>query len=671
MLSLVGLSVGDAFGQALFFPKAKDWIEQRKLPPAPWKWTDDTQMALSVYEELANRGWIDQDYLANRMAWRFTTDPARGYGRSTRLVLEKIVQGERFRAVSQSAMQGGSFGCSAAARTAPIGGFYCEWISTSRNSYYKATHEACLAAAITHIHPEGLAGAQAVAAAAAIAANSTHPEGVDFLGEILKIMPDSQVKQGIELAINIPSNDLDQAVRLFGHSQFNTVQTAVPFSLWCAAFHLNNFEEAMWWTVSGLGNRDATCAIVGGIVALSAKTIPAEWIKRREALPREIGLASLEVELIGLQSSRDRSGINPQIAPEHSKDRTAFSIRTEPLTRLPNLLGFIDWADQLANQREIPAFSLVGIRLVSLSEVTRKEGQTGSDNLLRLYAQSLRDQMAGPVFQLSQDTFVICLKNDADAIYQACALRNAATEPGDSAPYTTVIRFPGHTKLANGEILASVYMALSDSYYQNNDGTPRLFGAADLQKTGSFPKMIMDLAGQMKRVSQRFDEAERLAQTDSVSQLPNMRAAMNVLEDAVQKTHAHNEPLAIILIDGDNLRQYNTISYEAGDEAIRLLGTTLKDSLRKNDFVARWRTGDEFLVLLPNTGRVEAIRVAQHLCDAVQAESQKWLFPSTISAGIAIYPDHGPTIQDLLHMAEQGMDTAKEEGKNRVQIMDR
>jgi len=664
MLSLVGLSVGDAFGQALFFPKAKDWIEQRKLPPAPWKWTDDTQMALSVYEELANRGWIDQDFLARRMAWRYSSDAARGYGTSTRQVLDRIIQGEYFRAVAKDVMTKGSYGCTAAARTVPVGAFYSDY-------FQRASREAKLAAAVTHIHPEGLAAAQAVSAAAAIAAADQHPEAEDFLREILNFVDESEVRFGIEKAIEIPPNDLEYALRQFGSDKFITVQTSVPYSLWCAAHNLNNYEEALWRTVSGLGYRDTTCAIVGGIVALSTKSIPAEWIKRREALPREIGLASLEVELIGLQSSRYLSGVKPQIAPEHSKDRNSFSIRTEPLTGLPNLLGFIDWADQLTNQREIPAFSLVGIRLVSLSEVTRKEGQTGSDNLLRLYAQSLRDQMAGPVFQLSQDTFVICLKNDADAIYQACALRNAATEPGDSAPYTTVIRFPGHAKLANGEILACVYMALSDAHFQNNDGTPRLFGAADLQKTGSFPKMIKDLAGQMKRVSQRFDEAERLAQTDSVSQLPNMRAAMTALEDAVQKTRSQNEPLAIILIDGDNLRQYNTISYEAGDEAIRLLGTTLKDSLRKNDFVARWRTGDEFLVLLPNTDRVEARRVAQHLCDRVQSASRNWLFPSTISAGIAIYPDHGPTIQDLLHIAEQGMDTAKEEGKNRVQIMDR
>lgn len=59
----------------------------------------------------------------------------------------------------------------------------------------------------------------------------------------------------------------------------------VPFCMWCAARHLFDFEEAMWTTVAGLGDRDTTCAIVGGIVAMStAKPIPEAWKKSREKL---------------------------------------------------------------------------------------------------------------------------------------------------------------------------------------------------------------------------------------------------------------------------------------------------------------------------------------------------------------------------------------------------
>jgi ADP-ribosylglycohydrolase len=60
----------------------------------------------------------------------------------------------------------------------------------------------------------------------------------------------------------------------------------VPFALWCAARHLDDYAEALWATVAGLGDRDTTCAIVGGIVALSAgrASIPADWLAAREPL---------------------------------------------------------------------------------------------------------------------------------------------------------------------------------------------------------------------------------------------------------------------------------------------------------------------------------------------------------------------------------------------------
>jgi ADP-ribosylglycohydrolase len=65
-----------------------------------------------------------------------------------------------------------------------------------------------------------------------------------------------------------------------------SAQDTVPLTIWCAARHIDNFEAAMWATVSGLGDRDPTCAIVGGIVALAVgyAGIPQEWQQARESL---------------------------------------------------------------------------------------------------------------------------------------------------------------------------------------------------------------------------------------------------------------------------------------------------------------------------------------------------------------------------------------------------
>lgn len=60
----------------------------------------------------------------------------------------------------------------------------------------------------------------------------------------------------------------------------------VPFALLCASRHLDNYEEAFWQTVAGLGDRDTTCAMVGGVVALSVGEVgmPGRWVASREAL---------------------------------------------------------------------------------------------------------------------------------------------------------------------------------------------------------------------------------------------------------------------------------------------------------------------------------------------------------------------------------------------------
>lgn len=76
VLSLDGLSVGDAFGE-LFFSRSPHSISN-DLPPWPWHWTDDTHMALSIVEVLRTYGHIEQDVLASAFARRFTEDSYRG-----------------------------------------------------------------------------------------------------------------------------------------------------------------------------------------------------------------------------------------------------------------------------------------------------------------------------------------------------------------------------------------------------------------------------------------------------------------------------------------------------------------------------------------------------------------------------------------------------------------
>lgn len=72
--SLIGLSVGDAFGE-LFFTHSPNATTAKKLPKGVWRWTDDTHMALSIVEILKEHGYIHQDALAKAFANRFSAEP--------------------------------------------------------------------------------------------------------------------------------------------------------------------------------------------------------------------------------------------------------------------------------------------------------------------------------------------------------------------------------------------------------------------------------------------------------------------------------------------------------------------------------------------------------------------------------------------------------------------
>ncbi|MEP6895615.1 MAG: ADP-ribosylglycohydrolase family protein [Chloroflexota bacterium] len=274
--SLDGLSLGDAFGE-LFFRRSPFETTFDDLPKTFWEWTDDTHMALSIVEILKTYQHIDQDALAKAFAKRYKQDPARGYGGGAHKLLSNIASGGSWREGAPKLFGTGSYGNGAAMRAAPIGGFFYDDVN-------KAAYEANLSAEVTHSHHEGKAGAIAVAVAAAIAANKPYPTGIDFLKEVIPYLPEGITRSRIELAMQIPSTAIIDAMKQLGSGENVSAQDTVPFCLWSAAYHLDSYEEALWNTAKGLGDVDTTCAIVGGIVALSAPEIPASWLKHREPL---------------------------------------------------------------------------------------------------------------------------------------------------------------------------------------------------------------------------------------------------------------------------------------------------------------------------------------------------------------------------------------------------
>jgi len=177
----------------------------------------------------------------------------------------------------------GSCGNGGAMRAAPIGAYFAD-------DYKRVIAEAKASAEVTHAHPDGKTGAAAAALAAAWMAREGKPAmklGYALIEFVLEHLPPTETYYQLKKALDVPLNLLPmKAALILGNGSRVIASDTIPFCLWCAARHGDSYTDALWTTASGLGDVDTTCAIVGGIVAVSAgrESIPIEWLKAREPI---------------------------------------------------------------------------------------------------------------------------------------------------------------------------------------------------------------------------------------------------------------------------------------------------------------------------------------------------------------------------------------------------
>ncbi|MEU8349181.1 ADP-ribosylglycohydrolase family protein [Streptomyces sp. NPDC048845] len=280
LASLRGLAVGDALGSQFFLPANHPARERRELPPGVWRWTDDTEMACSVLAVLVEHGRVDQDALARSFAGHH--DPARGYGAGVSRMLRSVRDGVDWRELASALFGGqGSWGNGAAMRIAPLGAWYAD-------DPEQATHQAEISAYTTHQHREAVAGAMAVAAAAALTADPERRLGPEeLLDAVVELVPRSAVQAGLRRARGmLDYGDAATVAAVLGCGRRTSAHDTVPFALWAAARNPGDYPEAVWTTARAGGDVDTTCAIAGGVVAAAeAGAPPAEWLERTEPLP--------------------------------------------------------------------------------------------------------------------------------------------------------------------------------------------------------------------------------------------------------------------------------------------------------------------------------------------------------------------------------------------------
>jgi ADP-ribosylglycohydrolase len=280
LAALRGLAVGDALGAQFYIPGHYALLKRRELPPGPWQWTDDTEMACSVVSVVATHRRVDQDALAHSLAEHH--DAARRHEPPIDRILEQVGAGGDWRELAAALFRGhGSWGSGAAVRTAPLGAWYAD-------DPEQATHQAEISAYPTHQHREAVVGAMAVAAAAALAADPAGPPSPEaFLDGVIALVPKSAVGMGLRRARDMfDYDDAATVAAVLGCGRRTTAHDTVPFALWSAARALGDYEQAFWTTAQVGGDVDTTCAIVGGVLAAGkAGAPPAEWLRRTERLP--------------------------------------------------------------------------------------------------------------------------------------------------------------------------------------------------------------------------------------------------------------------------------------------------------------------------------------------------------------------------------------------------
>jgi diguanylate cyclase (GGDEF)-like protein len=191
----------------------------------------------------------------------------------------------------------------------------------------------------------------------------------------------------------------------------------------------------------------------------------------------------------------------------------------------------------------------------------------------------------------------------------------------------------------------------------NDDMRGRLRGVADLAATALENIRLVD-------------EIRRQAFTDDVTGLPNHLLFRDRAIQAVARAERQGERAAVLLVDLDHFKKVNdSLGHDAGNELLRQAAERLHGALRAQDTVAR--TGaDEFTVLLPGMEGIGGVRVvAEKLlaCFADPFQVARHVVFMTASIGLAMYPDHGFTVEHLLRNADMAMYRAKDRGRNQFQ----
>ena len=195
------------------------------------------------------------------------------------------------------------------------------------------------------------------------------------------------------------------------------------------------------------------------------------------------------------------------------------------------------------------------------------------------------------------------------------------------------------------------------------------FRAVEIGMLADATLLALALAYQFRVGQEQRLRAEQLAQLDPLTGLNNRRAFYDMTTPLWSNAIRHGHDASVMLLDIDLFKQINdTHGHAHGDTVLQALAGVLKQSVRQGDVLARWG-GEEFIVLLPETGLHEAIALAERLRAATAAmriPGESGATSLSVSVGVAQREDRHPTLDALVAAADECLYQAKQQGRNRV-----
>lgn len=170
--------------------------------------------------------------------------------------------------------------------------------------------------------------------------------------------------------------------------------------------------------------------------------------------------------------------------------------------------------------------------------------------------------------------------------------------------------------------------------------------------------------------NQLIRDLKKLAIVDELTQLYNSRHFYELLSSEVYRFNRYQRPLSLLMMDIDHFKNYNdTYGHLEGDRILSDIGGMIRKSLRAMDTAYRYG-GEEFMVILPETGAKEAITVAERIHDEIREIKNDGLRSGsiTMSSGVTEYA-YGETIYNFIRRVDKAMYLSKENGRDMISVL--